>query len=203
MTHLVSETLQGNHHHATTTESQGTGKSYPNLQDPGWDDLKGPVAGKKGKPGIDPIVEELRRALAPIRTFKDFKEIFDPIHIEWHNTGKFCGKFIGFLSFHHEALACYQRLQSTTGEPALRPEPLHDRFRPQVEKLSGLRAPRDLSRAINGVSGIHELAHTEGQPVFDILSPDFWVIHRFIDDVFMQWLGSNGLTYEDIDQRLV
>ena len=161
---------------------------------------------------IEIVITNLRAKLASISggTEKQFLDGFKTIHNTWHmaemNTGvgKFGGKAIGFLSFHHEVVDVYV----AKFKPGLAPGPMAHTSPPYKTSID--QAP-DAAHFSTEIEGWHNHVHRNIQkygaafadPRKNIYMLRFWQFHKFINNKLQKWLTAHGQTYNGVDHSVV
>ena len=160
---------------------------------------------------IEAVVTSLRNRLATISAGSkaDFLAKFAPIHQSWHmsemmGTPKFNGKPIGFLSFHHEALAVYQGKYAKTLAPGAMAHTL-PAYRSVIDNATDVLT---FSQALEDWhNSVHRNAKKYGadfaDPMKNIYMPRFWQFHKFINNKFADWLTAHGMTYDEVDHTSI
>lgn len=161
---------------------------------------------------MEPVVTKLRSRLAMISAGPraDFFAAFADVHKRWHmsemmsGVGKFGGKPIGFLSFHHEVLEVYQNRYATSLSSGAMAHPV-----PAYRAALDLAA--DAVTFSNALEDWHNSVHRNtkkygvdfADPTKNIYMPRFWQFHKFIDSHFNAWLTSHHQSYDGVDHTLV
>src|SRR5947207_5852049 len=142
---------------------------------------------------IEPVLTNLRAKLSTISAGSkaDFLSAFADIHDKWHMSemrtgkGKFGGKQIGFLAFHHEVLTVYQGRYATSLTPGTMANPLpayRAAIDSAVDAVSFSHAIEDWHNSVH--RNVAKYGVDFSDPTKNIYMPRFWQLHKLIDTTF-------------------
>jgi len=178
---------------------------------------------------IEPVFATLRETLQSFEggTDGEWKTQFGFIHDEWHDPGSriqvplprleglpsshsigtFQGQTVGFLSFHHEAIASLNNVRRSNGMAPYRPLSLERIGHPFPNEYYQFGDPHIFSFLVeswhNGIHRDPRFGPEFLDPAHNVHMDVFWQFHQAVENIFMTYLRNRGLAYEDVNHEVV
>jgi hypothetical protein len=176
------------------------------------------------------VIVELRAYLSTISnaSVMHFDSGFEAVHMTWHKFRRYKDKPIGFVSLHHEVVNSRNALLRKNGvalPPPWRgknnppgvpagPNPrypgtwIKQNFRDtNPSPLNSITNPQKFSNYLetwhNEVHSRPEYPTQFGNPQVNVHMYMFWCWHALIEELFLNWMRSQKLTYDSLNHAIL